>query len=325
LKLWKDWNNLTVVSPSQWLADEAKKSLLFKEKRIEVIANGHPLDIFYPEAKIKAKAKLGLPEHGFTILFGAANGNEARKGFAEMTAAINKLMEMDLFKQLHRQHELHALSIGTPNAELDALPIPVVSTGKLEDEDKMRWAYTAADVMLFPSLEENLSNMILEAMACGVVPIAFSVGGNIDIVEHNQNGMLVELGDVTLMADYVRSLAREGSQLGEFSRAAVQTVQQKFEQQQQTAKYLELYQDLVKDHPTTQTLVAGKTQVPMEYTLGPNLDAVFPELLAFTKKEFAEQIKKAEPGWQQKLGVVWRNSLPGRATAKLTRLVNGVK
>ena len=73
--------DLTIVTPSKWLAACAKKSKLFKNYRIETIKNSVETDIFYPIDKKIAKRRLEIDENSITILFGAENGNEKRKGF----------------------------------------------------------------------------------------------------------------------------------------------------------------------------------------------------------------------------------------------------
>ena len=64
--------------------------------------------------------------------------------------------------------------------------------GYLHDDVSLATLYNAADVTVVPSLQENLSNAIMESIACGTPVVAFNVGGNSDMIEHLKNGYLAK-------------------------------------------------------------------------------------------------------------------------------------
>ena len=72
------------------------------------------------------------------------------------------------------------------------VPFNVHLTGYITDENRMADYYNASDVFVLPSLEENLPNTIMEAMACGTPAVAFNIGGIPDLIDHQQNGYLAE-------------------------------------------------------------------------------------------------------------------------------------
>jgi len=62
--------------------------------------------------------------------------------------------------------------------------------GHLYDDVSLVTLYSAVDVMIVPSLQENLSNAIMESLSCATPVVAFDVGGNSDMIEHKINGYL---------------------------------------------------------------------------------------------------------------------------------------
>ena len=77
-------------------------------------------------------------------------------------------------------------------SEINALPLPSTAWGHITDPAKMREIYSAADVFITPSLEENLPNTIMEAMACGTPCVGFQVGGIPEMIDHQLNGYVAE-------------------------------------------------------------------------------------------------------------------------------------
>jgi len=80
------------------------------------------------------------------------------------------------------------------------LPFAYTFTGYLTDEKRIIDFYNASDVFVLPSLEENLPNTIMEALACGVPSVAFNVGGIPDLINHKSNGYLAKYMDITDLA-----------------------------------------------------------------------------------------------------------------------------
>jgi len=158
----------------------------------EVIANSLETDLYSPLPKDQAKERLEIPDDAVTFLFGAIDGSEKRKGFAELTGAIKSCLENKFFQELLRKNQLRLLCFGSPNDQLESIGIPVVSLGRLGTDEEIRNAYSAADIFLLPSLEDNLPNTILESMSCATPVVAFDVGGVPDMVTDGVNGLLVK-------------------------------------------------------------------------------------------------------------------------------------
>lgn len=77
---------------------------------------------------------------------------------------------------------------------------PVHYLGQLHDDVSLRVLYSTADVMVVPSLQENLSNTIMESLACRMPVVAFDIGGNSDMIEHRKNGYLAKPFDTDDLA-----------------------------------------------------------------------------------------------------------------------------
>jgi glycosyltransferase involved in cell wall biosynthesis len=183
------WSELpiTVVSPSRWLAAEARRSSLFAERRIEVIPNGVDLSTFRPLHKQQAKAALGIPAGCKLVLFGAISATtDPRKGYEYLQQALS-ILGVD--PQWHGTLQLMVFGGSTAHQDA-AFPFPVRSTGEVRDDTRLVTLYSAADVMVVPSTQENLANTIMEALACGTPVVAFDIGGNPDMVDHMVNGYL---------------------------------------------------------------------------------------------------------------------------------------
>jgi FkbM family methyltransferase len=186
--------DITVVSPSQWLAECAKKSSLLSSFPVHVIPNGLPTDAFKPYPQKQIRESLKVPESSFVILFGADSINNARKGFQYLLQALNVL------KKEHKQDSIILAIFGSSNDIAKHLGYQTICFDYVEKNSELAMIYSMADVTVIPSLEDNLPNIVLESLACGTPVVGFNVGGIPDMVEHKSNGYLASVGDDTELA-----------------------------------------------------------------------------------------------------------------------------
>jgi len=181
--------NITFVTCSQWLADEAKKSLLLKNQNILSIPNPIDTEIYKPLEKIICKQKTNFSHNKFTILFGAASLNDERKGLNFFIEALNILNNnSDIYKE-----KIEIALFGKTNKELENLiPFKTVNLGYLSETDFIINVYNASDLFITTSLQDNLPNMVMESLACGTPVVAFNIGGIPEMIEHKQNGYLAD-------------------------------------------------------------------------------------------------------------------------------------
>ena len=170
-------SDLTVVTPSVWLKKCAEKSTILKTKAIHVIPYSLDLAIFKPMNQADARMKLRLPLDTKVILFVSQSVQNKRKGFDLLLKSISLLSASDKFV---------ICSVG----QMNEVPENYISLGEIQKEEQMALAYNAADVFVLPSKEDNLPNVVMESIACGVPVIGFDIGGMPDMIKHNFNGLL---------------------------------------------------------------------------------------------------------------------------------------
>ncbi|MGF1479787.1 MAG: glycosyltransferase family 4 protein [Cyanophyceae cyanobacterium] len=235
----KAWRaiNLTIVTPSVWLAQCARASSLFRNRRIEVIPNGLDLTRYKLLDKRLAKSWLGLPTERPMILFGAAYAtSDHRKGIDLLLPALQKL------SQTEAGIELVIYGASQPEQPPD-FGFKAHYFGKLSDDIALALLYAAADVFVAPSRQDNLPNTIVEALACGTPCVAFKVGGLPDMIEHQQNGYLAHPYDTDDLAQGIAwVLNNECYQ--QLSDRAREKAQQEFSQERQAQRYLTLFGEL---------------------------------------------------------------------------------
>jgi glycosyltransferase involved in cell wall biosynthesis len=197
-KAWQDLN-LTVVATSQWMAERAGTSSLFRDKSIEVIPIGLDTNVFKPiDARI-AREFFNLPPAKQLLLFGAIDGGDTRKGFHLLEQALELLLEMGWGDRI----ELVVFGSSKPDKPLE-LGFPVHYLGKLQENLSLQMAYAAADVTVVPSIEEAFGQIASESIACGTPVVAFANTGLADIVDCHHNGYVADYCDT---ADLARGIA----------------------------------------------------------------------------------------------------------------------
>ena len=183
---------MTIVCPSNWLADCVRQSQVLGQKRVEVIPNGIDTSYFKPLDKASARHALNLPQDKKLVLFGAFGGTEdPRKGFTYLRDALKLLPEAS---------DIELVVFGSDQAEQLDLNLPVHQIGRLQDNVSMVLLYSACDVFALPSLQDNLPNTLMESLACGTACVGFDTGGISDIIQHQENGYLAQFKDIENLA-----------------------------------------------------------------------------------------------------------------------------
>ncbi len=251
--------HLTIVTPSRWLAECARSSVVFKGRRVEVIPNGIETDIFCPMPKPQAKEALGLDPGILTLLFGAENTGEKRKGFKQLAEVLRHCMADERFRRLVQGDRLRLLCFGYPSPVIEEAGIPVTSLGYLNSDEKVRTAYSAADIFIQASLEDNLPNTMLEAMACGTPVVAFGVGGMPDVIEHGVTGMLAPAGDAERLGDAILETVFDRRRLEEMAERCRGLMETRFSLHNQGNAFLAIYEELVSKGVTQRDYSLGNS------------------------------------------------------------------
>ena len=243
-KAWKNLN-LTIVTPSKWLADCAKSSSLFSDIPIKVIGYGINPQVYQPHSTYIAREILKLPQDKKIILFGALDSTQnKRKGFSLLLEALQALQQWRSLKEV----ELVIFGTSAPLNPIN-FGFKVHYTGKLSDDISLSLLYAAADVFVAPSVQDNLPNTILESLACGTPCTAFEIGGMPDLIEHQQNGYLARPylpEDLASGINWILAENKRSKQLAINSRTKIL---KDFNLELQTKKYLGLFDDLYSKLP----------------------------------------------------------------------------
>lgn len=238
-KAWRGFRNFVAVSPSKWLASDAKSSYLFKDFKVENIPNGIDTAIFKRYDKSIAREKFHLPADKKILLFGAVNPlSGERKGYKLLADIIKKIAGSD-FKNI-------ALVVfGASSSNGVDFNLPTYFIGKISSEEELAMIYSAADIFIAPSIEDNLPNTVVESMSCGTPVAAFNIGGMPDMIEDKKNGILVPPFDTALLVSEILSVLEDEVVLNSLSAESRKKVLENFDIKIIIDRYKQLYKSIL--------------------------------------------------------------------------------
>lgn len=240
----KSWREvpIVVVATSHWLAEMARSSSLFKSLRIEVIPNGIDTNTYKPLDKKTAREAFGLPQDRNLILFSGFNATtDKRKGNHYLVQALKKMA----LSGWNDTTEL--IVIGpSPQEYRPDLGMKVHYMGRFHDEISQVLLYSAADATVAPSVQENLSNTVMESLSCGTPVIAFNIGGMPDMIDHQSNGYLAKPFEPEDFAAGVMWALEDKGRHKILSQSARKTVLNRYTLETVANRYETLYRDILK-------------------------------------------------------------------------------
>lgn len=230
-------NSILFVTCSRWLADKAKKSGLLSGQKVISIPNPIDSRAFTKENREEARLYAGLPEGKKLILFVSQRVTDKRKGMDYFITAINKMVEA----HPEMKDDCGIAILGGKAEELaDKLPLPSYPLGYVSEEKKIASIYNSVDLFVLPSLEDNLPNTIMEAMACGVPCVGFNTGGIPEMIDHLKNGYVAEYKSSDDLAKGIHWVLSEADHQS-LSNEAMKKVNQCYSQYAVAMKYIEAY------------------------------------------------------------------------------------
>jgi glycosyltransferase involved in cell wall biosynthesis len=240
-KAWRS-QDLTLVTPSRWLAECAKTSSLFSNVRIEVIPNGLDLSTFKPIDKELARKQLGLPQHKKLILFGGIGStSDPNKGFQFLLPALRSLAA----KGWEQDAELMVFGSSEPD-NAPTFGMKANYLGRLRDDARLALLYSAADVFMAPSMQENLPYTVMESMACGTPCVAFNQGGMSDLIDHEVTGYLAQPFEEDDLAKGIERFLKNDETRQEASFRCRRKIEDMFAFEKVAGRYVELYRTILK-------------------------------------------------------------------------------
>jgi glycosyltransferase involved in cell wall biosynthesis len=239
---WAD-RDITVVATSKWLRDCAASSALFGRRRIEVLPNCVDTHTYRPLDKAVVRRLFGLDEHAKTVLFsGGSAHKDPRKGLRHLFDAL-AMLGRDRTSPLNAQ----VMLLGIPDdAVLPDCPFPIKRLDYLQDEVSQAALYNTADVLVAPSVQENLSNVVVESVCCGTPVVAFDIGGMPDIITPGQTGYLARPFSAASLAEGIHAILDSDTRAAsELSQRCRQLAVSRYSEAVVARQYLDLYADVI--------------------------------------------------------------------------------
>ena len=192
--LYAEYANMTVVTPSKWLKDLVKESFL-KDRNVEVINNGINLHNFKKtNGNFRKKYEIGNRK----LVIGVSSTWVKSKGLDDFIR-LSELLSEDYVIAL----------IGLTTEQIKKLPEKIIGIERTDSVHELADIYTAADVFVNPTYEDNYPTTNLEAMACGTPVITYKTGGSVEIVQRTGAGIIVEQADVTALKEAINEVCND--------------------------------------------------------------------------------------------------------------------
>ncbi|MCK5680062.1 glycosyltransferase, partial [bacterium] len=264
--------DLNIITPSRWLGRCSQTSLMLGKFPHHVIPNCIPTEIFKPKKRDIIRLHYNLNENDFVILGGAVALNDERKGFSYIVKALEVLTKTAPSRKI-------TLALYGKLEDDPILPqgIKLLKLGYIHNIEKMVDSYNLADIFMIPSLEDNLPNTVLEALACGTPVIGFRTGGIPDMIIHKKTCYLVkqkEIDGLVKGIEWAMALKERMSSTRTFCR---DSVLENFSEKVIAEQYSRLFEQALKQKRTAQTLLNNATPFQKQ------------------TKEFFEQARKFYP------------------------------
>lgn len=190
-KAFSDVKNMTLITPSKWLANLVKQSFL-KEYPIKVSYNSIDTTVFQPKQS-DFREKYGLQEK--KIVLGVSSIWNTKKGLDDF---------IKLSKMLDSSYRV--VLVGLLPKQISKLPNSILGIKKTSNASELAEIYTAADVFVNLTYEDTYPTVNLEALACGTRCLTYHTGGSVESVKPEY---VVEQGDVVAMSEMIRKVCSE--------------------------------------------------------------------------------------------------------------------
>ncbi len=215
--------NMTIVTPSEWLADVVRSSFL-GIYNVKAINNGVDLNVFKPtESNFRKEHSLENKK----IVLGVANVWNKRKGYDDI---------LSLSEMLDDQYKI--VLVGLTRDQIEKLPKKIIGIERTESVKRLVEIYSAADVFINPSYEETMGLVTAEALACGIPAVLYDKTAVPEVVD-NLSGVVVEAGNIEMLCREIKNVINNRDKYGGARERAFL-----FEKEKQYGKYLALYNSI---------------------------------------------------------------------------------
>lgn len=222
-RLFTGVENMTIVTPSEWLAGLVRQSFL-KDYPVKVINNGINLSVFKPtESDFREKYGISADKK---ILLGVAFGWGVRKG-------------LDVFIELYNRlsaEKYQIVLVGTDKKTDKQLPKGIISIHRTQNQTELAEIYSAADLFVNPTREDNYPTVNMESVACGTPVLTFRTGGSPEMVTE-KTGSVVDCDDIAALVSEVKRICETSP----FNKEDCIESAKKFDENERFLEYIELY------------------------------------------------------------------------------------
>ena len=216
-------DNMTIVTPSEWLAQIVRSSFLSKYKVLS-IPNGVDLDVFRKtSSNFREKYRLNTK----IVLLSVANVWSERKGLKDL---------FRLRKQLN--DEFSIVLVGLTKNQKEILPEGIIGILRTSSVEELVEIYSAADIFLNPSYQETMGLVTVEALACGTPAIVYDQTAVPEVIDNNC-GIIVSAGDIDGLCSAVINMTKHLDYYQDVAKYAT-----KYEKVKQYQKYINLYESI---------------------------------------------------------------------------------
>jgi len=229
----------TLVAPSNWLADCARRSILFNNCKISVIPC--PIDYAYwsPKNQLNSCVRFNFDKNKKQILFLGQNViYDSNKGW--------DLLQEVLLTFFHSSDiEFELVVVGHSGEIVSNCPYKIHSVGEISDDEILIDLYSAVDLLVVPSRFEAFSQVTLEAQSCGLPVVGFNIGGIPDILIHKKTGWISAAFDLIDFSEGIYWILKEDGRSKKMGLAGRKNVIDKFSSERVAQKYYDLYQQVM--------------------------------------------------------------------------------
>ncbi len=236
--------NLTIVAPSSWIQNQAMQSPMFAQLPIVRIPNGLDDEPFKNSDRMQSRDALGLPKSDKVILFCAhILDNNPRKGSDVLIEALS----------IFGKNEGYTLLLMGEGGDTwrNKVPMQVHCLGFQDSVDSIARAYAASDVVVIPSVLENLPNTLVESLASGRAVIASDCGGMRDGIVDGKTGFLVPVGNASALASKIEEVMINDLLRNNFEINARELFEREFSVAQEVKRFELLYSDILSNSSST--------------------------------------------------------------------------
>ena len=241
----KDWvysrSNITIVSPSKWLTEKARQSILNRFP-IHHIPYGIDTAAYQQLDREECRHILGISQNQKVLMFGAVSLKDQRKGSDLLIKSLQQLpssLKLDIL----------LLTLGEGGEKIaEMVGIKTLSLGYVSSDRLKSIAFSASDLFVFPTRADNLPLVLQESMACGTPMVSFDIGGVPDLVRHNITGYLAKPEEIQDFSNGIVQLLEDEQLRQNMSKNCRAIAISEYSLELQAKRYIELYEQVLQHH-----------------------------------------------------------------------------